>query len=58
MRASGSSPARHSERTTVERCFSKLKRFRAVATGYDKRGHIYLGTVDAASIRIWLRDRP
>jgi transposase len=48
----------HAESTTVERCFSKLKRFRAVATRYDKRGRIYLGTIDAASIRIWLRDRP
>ena len=44
------------QRNTVERCFSKLKQFRAVATRYDKREVIYQGTVDVASIRIWLRD--
>jgi transposase len=48
--------ARHKERNTVERCFAKLKQFRAVATRYDKREFIYRGTVDLASIRIWLRD--
>ena len=41
---------------TVERCFGKLKQFRAVATRYDKRQFMYQGTVDLASIRIWLRD--
>jgi len=44
------------ERNTVERCFSKLKQFRAVVTRYDKRDFMYRGTVDIASIRIWLRD--
>lgn len=44
------------ERNTVERCFGKLKQFRAVATRYDKRKFMYQGTVDLASIRIWLRD--
>lgn len=47
---------RYKERNTVERCVNKLKAFRAVATRYDKRERIYQGTVDAASIRIWLRD--
>ena len=28
----------------------------AVATRYDKRALMYQGTVDVASIRIWLRD--
>ncbi len=42
----------------VERCFAKLKQFRAVATRYDKRERIYQGTIDVASISIWLRDRP
>jgi transposase len=40
----------------LERCFSKLKQFRAVATRYDKRERIYQGTIDVASISIWLRD--
>ena len=33
----------------------RLKQFRAVATRYDKREFMYQGTVDLASIRIWLR---
>jgi transposase len=44
------------DRNTVERCFSTLNQFRAVATRFDKRKLIYEGTVDVASIRIWLRD--
>ena len=34
----------------------KHNQFRAVATRYDKRGQIYQGTIDVATIRIWLRD--
>ena len=59
-RAGGRPPAfdreRYRERNTVERCYSKLKQFRAVATRYDKREFMYQGAVDVASIRIWLRD--
>jgi len=59
-RAGGRLPAfdagRYKERNTVERCFSKLKQFRAVATRYDKRDYMYQATVDVASIRVWLRD--
>jgi transposase len=47
---------RYKDRNTVERCFGKLKQFRAVATRYDKREFMYQGTIDLASIRIWLRD--
>jgi len=43
-------------RNVVERCISKLKQFRAVATRYDKRAFTYDGTIDVASIKIWLRD--
>ena len=46
----------YTQRNTVERCFGKLKQFRAVATRYDKRERIYQGTIDVASISIWLRD--
>jgi len=49
-------PGHYKERNTVERCFAKLKQFRAVATRYDKRDFMYQATVDVASIRIWLRD--
>ncbi|GGM73894.1 hypothetical protein GCM10012275_50730 [Longimycelium tulufanense] len=33
-----------------------LKGSRAVATRYDKRDYVYLGTIDAAAVAIWLRD--
>ena len=49
-------PADYIQRNTVERAINKLKQFRAVATRYDKRAYIFAGTVDVASIRIWLRD--
>lgn len=43
-------------RNTVERSINLLKQNRAVATRYDKRAVVYDGTVQVASIRIWLRD--
>jgi transposase len=46
----------YKERNTVERAFCKLRQHRAVATRYDKRDFVWRGTVDVASIRIWLRD--
>ncbi|MFF0013142.1 IS5 family transposase [Streptomyces sp. NPDC005374] len=46
---------RYKDRNTVERAIGKLKQFRAVATRYDKRGYVYLGTVTAAELLIWLR---
>jgi hypothetical protein len=39
----------------VERAFCQLRQHRAVATRYDKRDFVWRGTVDVASIRIWLR---
>lgn len=49
-------PEGYKQRNIVERCINKLKGYRAVATRYDKRDYIYRGTIDVASIRIWLRD--
>ena len=58
--AGGRPPAfdaqRYKDRNTVERCFNKLKSYRAVATRYDKLERLYQGTIDVASIKIWLRD--
>jgi transposase len=45
-------------RNVVERAINKLRQARAVATRYDKRDFVYRGTIDVASIRIWLRDPP
>ena len=42
-------------RNRIERCFNKLKHFRAVATRYDKRDDNYLASVQLASIRIGMR---
>ena len=59
-RSGGRPPAfdrtQYKDRNSAERCFTKLKQHRAVATRYDKRERIYQGTIDVASIRSWLRD--
>lgn len=44
------------DRNTVERAINQLRGYRAVATRYDKREFVYKGTIDVASIKIWLRD--
>jgi len=49
-------PTTYRDRNCAERAINKLKEFRAVAVRYDKRDYIWRGTVDAAAIRIWLRD--
>jgi len=43
------------ERNLVERFFSKLKHFRRIATRYDKLAENFLGMVQFASMRLWLR---
>lgn len=42
-------------RSEVERTINRLKDFRAVATGYDKRACVFHGTVTVAAIWLWLR---
>jgi transposase len=47
--------AAYKQRNVVERAFCQHRQHRAVATRYDKRDFIWRGTIDVASIRIWLR---
>lgn len=49
-------PDIYKQRNTVERTINRLRAFRAVSTRYDKRDYIFRGTIDVATIRIWLRD--
>lgn len=49
------SPFLYKYRNLVERFFSKIKHFRAVATRYDKDPDNFLASVKLAAIRVWLR---
>jgi transposase len=41
-------------RNVVERCFGRLKQYRAIATRYDKTAQSYQGMIDLATLLIWL----
>jgi transposase len=49
------SPFLHRYRNLVERFFSKIKHFRAVATRFEKHDANYLAVVKLAAARIWMR---
>jgi transposase len=48
-------PVRYAERNVVERCFNRLKQFRALATRYAKRVAYYRSEIIIAAIVLWLR---
>ena len=45
----------YKERNFVERFFSKIKHFRAVATRYDRLDDNFLASIRLAALRIWMR---
>jgi transposase len=45
----------YKQRNVVERCFAKLKQFRAIATRFDKLASRYRSGVLLASLILWLR---
>jgi transposase len=47
-------PQLYAERNVVERCFNRLKQFRALATRYAKRVAYYRSEIILASIVLWL----
>ncbi|WP_344621325.1 transposase, partial [Actinosynnema pretiosum] len=57
-RAGGRPPAfdrsAYRRRNVVERCFNRLKQFRAIATRFDKTATSYQGMLDLATLLTWL----
>ncbi|SHF33007.1 Transposase DDE domain-containing protein, partial [Ruegeria intermedia] len=45
----------YKRRNRIERFFSKLKHYRAIATRYEKHDANFLALVKLAATRIWLR---
>lgn len=56
MPATAVDPATGKQRNTFERAIGKLRQHCAVATGSTNGTMFWRGTIDVASIRIWLRD--
>ncbi|MFE0824764.1 transposase, partial [Streptomyces sp. NPDC058847] len=48
--------ARNKARNVVERCFNRLKQFRAIATRFDKLATRYKAGVHLAALILWLRE--
>lgn len=44
----------YKRRNVVERCFNRLKQYRAIATRYDKTALSYQAMIDLATLLIWL----
>lgn len=58
VRAGTVVPGHHGGRNVVERCFNRLKQFRALATRFTKRAAYYRSELTIAAIILWLRDSP
>ncbi|MFF3655979.1 hypothetical protein [Streptomyces olivochromogenes] len=54
-RPPGFGEERYKKRNTAERAINRLKRCRAIATRYDKRRYVVLGTATAAAVVVWFR---
>ena len=48
-------PAIYADRNVVERCFNRLKQFRALPTRYAKRMAYYRSEIVITAIVLWLR---
>jgi transposase len=53
-RPPGFDPVHYRERNQVERCFNRLKQWRAIATRYAKRAVLYRALLVIASTMTWL----
>jgi transposase len=51
-------PEVYAGRNVVERCFARLKQFRALATRYAKRAAYYRSLLIIAAVVLWLREDP
>ena len=51
-------PNVYAGRNVVERCFARLKQFRALATRYAKRAAYYRALLIIAATVLWLREDP
>jgi transposase len=49
-------PVLYQRRNLIERCFNRLKQFRAIATRFDKLASRYRSGVLLASLILWLRE--
>ncbi|OLR89440.1 IS5 family transposase [Actinokineospora bangkokensis] len=47
-------PVAYRRRNVVERCFNRLKQFRAIATRYDKTALSFQAMIDLATLTLWL----
>jgi transposase len=45
----------YKQRNVVERCFNRLKQWRAIATRYDKTARNFLAAVMLVATRLWAR---